>query len=132
MIVRSSLVGQGEHRLIIAVAISVPFILVRLIYSLLVVFANNPRFNIVTGSVTINLVMAVLEEFVVAILCIGVGLSLQVRPKNNERVNSNERVEATHHSDKAPVERHVSQRVRPRRRGGPITQLIRLARDHWA
>jgi hypothetical protein len=125
MVISSSLVEKGEHRLIVAVAISVPFIFVRLIYSLLVVFANNRRFNIVTGSVTINLVMAVLEEFVVAILCLSVGLSLQVRPKSTELAKTAD------HSDKMPG-RHVSQHVRPRRRGGPIAQLIGLARDRLA
>ena len=125
MVTRYSLVEKGEHRLIIAVAISVPFILIRLIYSLLVVFANNRRFNIVTGSVTINLVMAVLEEFVVTILCISVGLSLQVRPKSVERANT------AHHSDKIPG-RHVSQHATTRIRGGPITWLISLIRDRRA
>ncbi len=125
MVYHLSLVEKGEQRLIIVVAISLPFILIRLIYSLLVVFAKNPRFNIVTGSVTINFVMAVLEEFVVAILCISVGLSLQVRPKSNEPINT------AHQSDKLSG-RIVSQQVRPRRRGGPIAQLIGLARDHWA
>jgi NADH:ubiquinone oxidoreductase subunit 6 (subunit J) len=128
MVVKSSLVQKGERRLIIAVAISVPFILVRLIYSMVVVFANNRHFNIVTGSVTINLVMAVLEEFVVTIVCISVGLTLQIRPKE-----STERVDNVQHNDKMQIRgKHVSQHARPRRRGGPITQLIGLARDHWA
>jgi len=125
MVTRYSLVEKGEHRLIIAVAISVPFILIRLIYSLLVVFANNRHFNIVTGSVTINLVMAVLEEFVVTILCISVGLSLQVRSKSIERANT------AHHGDKIPG-RRVSPHATTRIRGGPIAQLIGLVRDRRA
>jgi hypothetical protein len=102
MVISSSLVEKGEHRLIVAVAIS-----------------------ILTGSVTINLVMAVLEEFVVTILCISVGLSLQVRPKSTELAKTAD------HSDKMPG-RHLSQHLRPRRRGGPIAQLIGLARDRLA
>jgi hypothetical protein len=86
--IRSSHIRRGERHLVIAVAISVPFILVRLIYSVILSFANNPRFNLITGSETINLVMAVLEEFVVVIVCLVIGLTLQVQSERNPCVDA--------------------------------------------
>lgn len=67
----------GEKRLLLAVAISLPFVLIRLIYSLISAFSHSPRFSIVSGNVTIYLVMALLEEMVVVITCLAVGVTLQ-------------------------------------------------------
>ncbi|EFE29277.1 uncharacterized protein ARB_03848 [Trichophyton benhamiae CBS 112371] len=67
----------GEKRLLLAVAISLPFILIRLLYSLISAFSHSRRFSAVSGNVTIYLVMAVLEEMVVVITCLGVGITLQ-------------------------------------------------------
>lgn len=84
---RSS-VEKGEKRNMGAVAISAPFLLVRVIYVVLVWFVDNGMFNILSGNVTVQLVMSVLEEIVVVIVCIGVGMTLKVRgrstPKHEE------------------------------------------------
>ncbi|EHA20643.1 hypothetical protein ASPNIDRAFT_190297, partial [Aspergillus niger ATCC 1015] len=69
-------IEDGEHRLLLAVGISVPLLFVRLIYSLLSVFTHNPTFNMLTGNVTVFLVMAVLEEIVIVGICLGVGMTL--------------------------------------------------------
>ncbi|EZF30768.1 hypothetical protein H109_07956 [Trichophyton interdigitale MR816] len=66
----------GEKRLLLAVAISLPLILIRLIYSLIGTFSHSSRFSIGSGNVTIYLVMAVLEEMVVVITCLAVGVAL--------------------------------------------------------
>ena len=83
--------GKGEGLLIAAVAGSLPFILVRLLYSVIAVFGHDSSFNIVTGSVTIMLVMAVLEEFVVVAIYTITGLKLDVVPKEvqSKRPGSN-------------------------------------------
>ncbi|KAF3483007.1 uncharacterized protein GIQ15_02331 [Arthroderma uncinatum] len=73
---RKKYLPAGENRLLLAVAISLPFILVRLIYSLISAFTRNPRFSIFSGDVTIYLVMAVLEEMIVVITCIAIGVTL--------------------------------------------------------
>ncbi|KAM5446161.1 hypothetical protein MaudCBS49596_006847 [Microsporum audouinii] len=70
-------IPSGEKRLLLAVAISLPFILVRLIYSFISAFSHSSRFSIVSGNVTIYLVMAVLEEMIVVITCLAVGFTLQ-------------------------------------------------------
>jgi uncharacterized membrane protein (DUF485 family) len=126
MAMRVKWIQQGERRLVLAVAISVPFILVRLIYSAILSFAHNPRFNLISGSVTINLVMAVLEEFVVIIVCLGVGLTLRV---HNER-DVSMREEGVIQSGDKPVRgghEATARRQHPRRswQGGPITKLVR-------
>ena len=78
----SKQVEKGEKRLVLAVIFSLPFLLVRLIYSSLATFAHKPPFNIMTGSVTIFLVMAVLEELVVILTFLTTGISLEVIPKD--------------------------------------------------
>jgi len=60
--------AKDDKRLAWAVIIALPFILVRLIYSIISVFSHNHQFNLITGSVTIHVVMAVLEEM--AVVCI--------------------------------------------------------------
>ncbi|KAK2846310.1 hypothetical protein FQN49_005852 [Arthroderma sp. PD_2] len=67
----------GERRLLLALAISLPFILIRLIYSLIGAFAHSRRFSVVSGDTTIYLLMAVLEEMIVVITCLAIGVTLQ-------------------------------------------------------
>jgi hypothetical protein len=68
---------SSEKLILLAVAVSLPLMLVRLVYSAIGTFAYVPRLNTETGSVTLLLCMALLEE--VAIVCIyeGVGLTLK-------------------------------------------------------
>lgn len=70
---------KGERRTLVAVAISAPLILVRVLYSVCVWFVRNGDFGLFGGSVTVQLVMAVLEEVVVVVVCLGVGMTLHVR-----------------------------------------------------
>lgn len=80
--------GRGETVLIVAVACSLPFILVRLLYAVVATFGHDSSFNIVTGSVTISLVMAVLEEMVVVAIYTITGLKLDVVPKDDLSPNA--------------------------------------------
>ncbi|RFU28336.1 hypothetical protein B7463_g7992, partial [Scytalidium lignicola] len=63
----------GERRVGQAIILSIPFIAIRLVYSLLAVFSTNPKFNLLTGSAIIWLVMAVLEEIIVVIIFLVAG-----------------------------------------------------------
>ena len=72
---------RGERRILLAVAASLPLLLVRLIFSALAVFANNGHFSLLYGSVTVLLFMALLEEAVVVIIYEGVGLTLRKQEK---------------------------------------------------
>jgi hypothetical protein len=70
----------GEKRLALAVIVALPFILVRIIYSLLAVFLHNHDFSLINGSVAIWVVMAVLEEFLVVIIYLAVGWTADTLP----------------------------------------------------
>jgi hypothetical protein len=134
-------IEEGERRLLMAVGISIPLLLVRLVYSFLVVFANNPDFSTVTGNVTVMLVLSVIEEILIVYICLLVGLTLSVRPNVD-----NEAVATGYASDYTPVTQppEIQQgytappppkeprRQRRQRRGGPIHQLIGLAVDEIA
>jgi hypothetical protein len=152
---RISSVEHGEKRVVLAVAASVPFIFVRLLYSLLGSFAKNRKFSSISGSVVLNVVMALIEEFVVVAVLLGTGLTLRVLPKpaiaapaqnvSNHGYNSivyeengaasvagaagyQHGVRADHGYPDTLPKRELR---RGGRRGGPITQLIGLARDHY-
>jgi hypothetical protein len=46
-----------------AVVLAIPFLLVRLVYSIFSTFTHNKSFNLLSGSVTILLCTALIEEF---------------------------------------------------------------------
>jgi hypothetical protein len=71
----------GEHRLFFAIVVSVPFMIVRLVYSCLSTFTHNKAFSLISGNETILLCVALLEELVVVIIYEGVGLTLRKLPK---------------------------------------------------
>ena len=81
-------------RLLIAVVCSIPFLSVRLIYSILSGFNIDPsNFNLVNGNVLVQGFVAVMEEFVVVILYLAAGLTAtkllraDVQPNEHERAS---------------------------------------------
>ena len=70
-----SQIEQRTRRLTLAVGISLPFLLVRIIYSLLYTVGENPRFSPIIGDVKMLLFMNVLEEFVIVIVCLTAAFS---------------------------------------------------------
>jgi len=79
----------GEKRLVLAVAVSIPFLLVRLVYSIMVTFSTLEIFNQINGSVTTLLCMALIEEFIVVVIYEGTGLSLREIPKSQHALVGN-------------------------------------------
>ena len=71
-------IQNGQKRLLIAVAISIPLILVRLIYSLVSTLGGVRKFSSISGSNTIYLCMDVLMEIGVVLVCTAIGLTLRV------------------------------------------------------
>lgn len=71
----------GEERLLSAVAASLPFFTVRLMYAAIGTFGHDERFNSITGSVTICLWMALLMELAIVVIFEGVGLTLRKIPQ---------------------------------------------------
>ncbi|KAI1404057.1 hypothetical protein F4819DRAFT_449283 [Hypoxylon fuscum] len=76
-----SQVQPGEKRLVLAVGLSLPFILVRLAYSAESVFGHNPDFSQYSGNSNILLGMAVIMEMIVVAIVEGIGMSLNKGPK---------------------------------------------------
>ena len=149
---RISAVEPGEKRLVLAVAISVPFVFVRLLYSFLAAFSKHEQFSSMTGSVTINLCMAIIEEFVVVMVLLGTGFTLRVLPKiataSPASKNSGNAYSAIAYEESGPAGNGYAQHnlrtdhgfrdTLPRRemrssqrRGGPVMQLVGLARDRY-
>ncbi|QSZ37175.1 hypothetical protein DSL72_009269 [Monilinia vaccinii-corymbosi] len=73
---------QGEKRILLAISLALPFLFVRLLYSILSTFvAHSTEFNSFTGSVTVLLCVALLEELVIVVIYLGIGLTLHAQPK---------------------------------------------------
>lgn len=75
LLLKQGLVAQGEHRIFIAVGLSLPFVWVRLIYSCVIIFGG------VTSSVWLSLGAGVIMEIIVVIICEAVGFSLGKAPE---------------------------------------------------
>lgn len=134
---RYSSIEAGEHRLLWAILICVPLLLVRLIYSVIVDFAHNSKFNPITGNVTVQLVMAVLEEILITLIILGTGLTLDVRskvvheevamrPSQQYAPEQQGAFAGQTRMNNAPPPRRERRRVR---RGGPVRMLVGLVAD---
>ncbi|KAI1212290.1 uncharacterized protein F4807DRAFT_415462 [Annulohypoxylon truncatum] len=75
-------IEPGEKRLVLAVGLSLPFILVRLAYSGESVFGNNPDFSPLTANMNIYLGMAVIMEMIVIVIVEAIGMTLHKLPAN--------------------------------------------------
>jgi hypothetical protein len=73
---------NGERRILLAVALSLPFMLVRLIYSSMYSFGGHKNFSSLSGSVTLFLVLALIMEIIVVIIYLAVGVTLKRIPKH--------------------------------------------------
>ena len=113
-------VASAETRLMWAVIVAMPLILVRLIYSLLVVFQHSHTFNIVSGSATVFGVMAVMEEIGVVLIYLFVGWTTDAAPKSAERPIASRPWKG---SSTAGAERRRTHGMRQ----GPIHGLVGLA-----
>ncbi|GME64905.1 hypothetical protein GTA08_BOTSDO06402 [Neofusicoccum parvum] len=74
----------GEKRLLVAVAVTAPFLLVRIVYTGVSVFHRTTAFNPVTGNVWVLFGMAFVMELVIVIVFEGVGLTLKKVKKEGE------------------------------------------------
>jgi len=69
-----SVIPSKELRVPIAIGIALPFIAVRLLYSVLSVFLHNHLFSVANGSTAVRLGIAVVEEIVVVGIYVSLGL----------------------------------------------------------
>ena len=83
---RKYLANKDDQRLVATVALSLPFMLVRVLYIVLFAFAdhgNSEFFNVISGDETTQLCMQVVEEYVIVLLYLAVGWT--IRRKHQER-----------------------------------------------
>ena len=73
-VVESRDLPWGEKRILYAVLASLPLLAVRLLYSLLADFKDDSTFNIINGNATVQLCMAIIEEFIVTFFFLVAGL----------------------------------------------------------
>jgi hypothetical protein len=64
----ATLMNSSQKRLFFAVLLALPLIAVRLLYSLISDFGNNPQFSLINGDTKIQLGMATIEEFIVVLM----------------------------------------------------------------
>jgi hypothetical protein len=64
----ASLMVSSQKRIFYCVLLALPLIAVRLLYSLISDFGNNPQFSLINGDTKIQLVMATLEEFAIVLM----------------------------------------------------------------
>jgi uncharacterized membrane protein len=138
MFARYSSIEQGEHRLLWAAMTCAPILLIRLAYSMISALGHNSSFNMITGNVTIQLVMVNIEEILITYIMLITGLTLTMRDK--AVYGATDAAEAGRHS---PGQTEMGQQYatgdytstlptplteqKPRRRrlrGGPITMLV--------
>jgi hypothetical protein len=135
---RYSGIELGEHRLVWAILVCAPLLLVRIIYSVITDFARSSDFNIITGNVTIQLVMAVLEEILITFILLLTGLTLEVHTKavQEEEMAVQRPYEylqaGTISPGPTPNGPPPPRRERRRRRGGPIRMLFGYVSDEIA
>lgn len=87
---KKQFVAVGEKRILALVAASAPFLAVRFSYSLIFIFTSKLRFSSTFGDAGLYLGMAVIEEIVVVLAALAVGLSLSVLPKRAKDVESSQ------------------------------------------
>ncbi|KAL9607983.1 MAG: hypothetical protein Q9167_007155 [Letrouitia subvulpina] len=72
---RSSSVRPGENRILLATGASLPFIAVRIVYTLLAFFVTGSNtFSLRNGSIAVQAAMSVAEEWVTVILYLAAGI----------------------------------------------------------
>ena len=73
-----------DKRIFYAVILALPFIFVRILYSMLAVFlTHQTTFTLVNGNAVAQLCMATLEEMVVVVVYLGAGITAPVRKGND-------------------------------------------------
>jgi len=83
---RANSAAPGEKRIVLAVALALPFLLVRLVWSLLAAFSHIHDFSYITPNDTVLLVMNVIMEFIVVLIFLVMGVTLNRKPAEEEVV----------------------------------------------
>ncbi|KAK3313820.1 hypothetical protein B0H66DRAFT_607061 [Apodospora peruviana] len=110
-----SMAEKGEKKLLGAIGLAIPFVLVRVVFSGLAVFSGNPNFQAFGGRASYAnylLGMAILMEMAAVVIFEVVGLTLQKQEKSPEPVQASGNAESGFGSGSRP------------RRGGRLMALV--------
>lgn len=123
-----SLMVPSQNRIFFCVFIALPFIAIRILYSLISDFGNNHQFSLVDGDARIQLVMATLEEFVVVLMYTILGV---ITPKSvtNSGITDSRQQEIYHATDDTEDGRHHRHADRPPYEG--VTYAQAAAQDAY-
>ena len=91
-------IESTEIRLLLAVVLSLPLLLVRLVYTGFSTFSYNPKFNILDGNTTIFLCVALIEELIIIIIFEVTGLMLPKQVKE-QRIKAGGQIDSPSGSD---------------------------------
>ncbi|PQE25080.1 transmembrane protein [Rutstroemia sp. NJR-2017a BVV2] len=103
---------DGEKRILLGIAIALPFLFVRLLYAIISTFTHSKRFSSFTGSVTLLLCMSLLMELAVVVVYEGIGVTLR-KQRNDQFEESAQQVPSTPGSDQPLNDRHDRSRQQP-------------------
>ncbi|PQE05583.1 transmembrane protein [Rutstroemia sp. NJR-2017a BBW] len=118
---------DGEKRILLGIAIALPFLFVRLLYAIISTFTHSKQFSSFTGSVTILLCMSLLMELAVVVVYEGIGVTLR-KQGNDQFEGSAQQVPSTPGSDQPLHERHDRSLQQPRMQSsGSDNMLIMMA-----
>ena len=88
-----SAIHDGENRLLYAALMALPFIFLRMLYSVFVFFLRNDTFNLISKDpnkqATAQLCMALIEEIIVLVLYIGGGMIAPIQTAKGPNKTSN-------------------------------------------
>ena len=113
ILLRKHLAAKDDRKLASVVALSLPFMLVRVIYSVLFAFADRGKsewFNVISGDETTQLCMLVVQEYIVVSLYLLAGMTLTQRHRERDVT--------------AAIEEAHPGRIDPEKRGR-VTRLLR-------
>ncbi|TAQ90620.1 hypothetical protein B7494_g1031 [Chlorociboria aeruginascens] len=128
---------QGEKRVLLAVAVSLPFLLVRLVYSIMVTFTHLKVFNQITGNATVLLCVSLIPEFIITVITEATSLTLRVKSKEERKNNAAasrdpESLRHTHEMNNTKYHDSTSPSARdsPRKESGGVAKVGNFVKNY--
>jgi hypothetical protein len=103
----TTLMDQSQKRIFFVVLFALPLIAVRILYSLISDFGNNPRFSFINGDTKVQLGMATIEEFIVVLMYTLLGV---MTPRSTAGTESGHGTYATEDVEYGVQQNHGSSR----------------------
>ncbi|KAF7921834.1 hypothetical protein BELL_0268g00070 [Botrytis elliptica] len=120
---------KGEKRILLGITIALPFLFVRLLYSVLSTFvSHSTKFNALNGSVTVLLCMDLLEELAIVVVYLAIGVTLKVKSKDVVADPEIQRASRTSDSDEPLRQNRQRRTQQPNQQAGAENVMLRIAK----